>query len=386
MKKIMLNVKYSFTNWKIKPFESLFLLLQIVASLIIICYLLTNYYRYGDVLEKINFYMGEKNIYTFSDLGTDWCGDSSSENLLQKYKTVLSSVEKSDVTTVLASTEILFTDRNNNELNSIQINDKFFEVYNIKIEKSLETIEKVFAIKEGDINKQKVVSVYLGSDYKEMYALGDIMKCFGVDFKVVGFLDKDQTIVLPMQEKENISTNDMVLIPYYIDENDIECMQIYVEGLQFIVENKNAIAPIIKTINELRIKDYYLKNYQAQLKVVKSDYKELFTLFGGMGIIISLFSVVSILGMIISIVEDREYEFGVSLMCGATKNDIFVRLVLHEVFIFVVGVAIVYCIYGFTRASNCVLIISMICIMLICIFSYKKINVKKINDSIKSKD
>ena len=92
------------------------------------------------------------------------------------------------------------------------------------------------------------------------------------------------------------------------------------------------------------------------------------------------------MGMIISISEEKEYEYGISMMCGATKNDIFVRLVLHEVIVFVVGMLIVYSIFGITIASNVVALFSLVCIIIICIFSYNITDVNKIIDAIKNKD
>lgn len=387
MQRFMTNAKYSFGTWRTKPIQSMFLLLQIISSLIIICFLLTNFFRYGDVIEKINCYMNGENIYTLSDLGTYWQKDeTNSDKTLQKYKTIIYSIQESKVKTAFVSTEFLFTDDNDNALNSIQVNENFFDVYDIKVERSIESIEDVFRIRNGNISEQELVSVYLGSDYEKLFDLGDIIKCTSVNLKISGFLGKNQTIVLPMQEKENISTNDMVIIPYYLDENDEDCLQAYIGGLQFIADSKEEMAGIIKVVNEQKINDYYLKNYHDQLKVVKKDYKELFTLFGSMGMIMTIFSGVSIMGMIISISEEKEYEYGISMMCGATKNDIFVRLVLHEVIVFVVGMLIVYSIFGITIASNVVALFSLVCIIIICIFSYNITDVNKIIDAIKNKD
>ena len=384
MRRFIVNAKYSLSNWKNKKMQNLFLLVQVVASLILLCFLITNYFQCKDVINKINYYMREGNIYSPHDLGDFW--EIDEWGIMSSGKDVINAVDKIDRKKILVSNELAFNDVEGNMLNTLQVNEDFFDLYDIKIDEEIESTNQIFTVKYGDVFKQQVIPVYLGSDYKKLYNLDDVIECSSVKFKVAGFLKKRQTLVLPMQQKESISTNDIILIPFYLNVSDVSNVMSYVKGLQLVANDKSELKDFIVELNDSKIGDYYLKNYSSQLEVVKNDYMELFVLYGSMGIILTIFSIISIIGMIIQIMEDKEFEYGVSMMCGATKSDIFVRLVLNETLIFVVGMIIIYGIYGMTLASNLMLVFSLVCVGIMCILSFKAINPNRIVGKIKSKE
>ncbi len=384
MRRFIVNAKYSLSNWKNKKMQNLFLLIQVVASLILLCFLITNYFQCKDVMKKINYYMREGNIYSPHNLGNFEVEDTW--DFMSNGEGVISAVDKIDGKKILVSNELGFSDKTGNMLNTLQVNEEFFEMYDIKIDEEKESTNQIFKVKHGDIFKQQVVSVYLGSEYKKTYKLEDVLECDSIKFKVAGFLKKGQTLVLPMQQKESISTDDIIIIPFYVDASDATSVASYVKGLQLVADDKSDLEDFVIELNDSEIGDFYLKNYSNQLKVVKNDYMELFVLYGSMGIILTIFSVISIVGMIIQVMEDNEFEYGVSMMCGATKSDIFVRLVLNEILIFVVGMIIIYAIYGMTLASNLMLLFSVVCVGILCILSFKAINPNRIVEKIKSKE
>lgn len=384
MRRIKENIIYGLKSIKKRKTQSLFLLVQISCSILLMCYVLTNYYDSRNVVNSINKYMGRENIYSFYNLDTyNLAEEEDEKTVLEKYRKVFSKIKESDVEKILVSnTESFGGEEDEGEFNTLQISPNFFKKYEIKISKKIESTEKVFKLRQGEIYNQKKVPVYIGSELGGKYGLNEIIKIdSNLSFKVVGLLKEKQSISLPMQGKESTSVDDMILIPFYLDlkENFIQ----YLESLQFIANEKAELKEIIDILNKEKIADYYFKNYKDQLVYIQNDYINLYVVFLSIGVVFAAFSIISIIGMIMQIIKDSEYEYGVSMMCGARRVDIFIRLVTQIIFVFVVGTFLLYGFFGITKASNSILCGVLLMISLVLIYGWNKINIGEIINKIK---
>ncbi len=387
MKRLKENIIYGLRALKKRKTQSLFLLIQISCSILLMCYVLANYYDSKKVINHIDNYMGGKNIYTIRNLDTyDLAEEEDEKTVLEKYREVFSKIEKSHIEKILVSnTESFGGAEDEGELNTLKISPNFFEKYEIKISEKNESIDKTFKLRQGEIYNQKRVPVYIGSELGGKYGLNEIIKIdSNLSFKVVGVLKEKQSISLPMQEKESTSVDDMILIPFYLDlkENFVD----YLEALQFVANDKEELREVADVLNEEKIIDFYFKNYNEQLQYIKKDYTNLYAIYLSIGVIISTFSIISIIGMIIQIIQDSEYEYGVSMMCGARRGDIFVRLATQIIFVFALGIVLLYLCFGVTKSSNSTISAVVSIIALVLIYGWRKIKVGEIISKIKKSE
>lgn len=384
MRRTKENIKYGLKSLNKRKILSIFLIMQITASVFIMCFVLTNYYDSKNVLQHINKYMNGKNIYTLYNIDTYNLVEEKGEKIAaKKYKKVYSDLRKEKVERILVSNAESIGDENGKELNTFKISPNFFEKYDIKIADFNRRIDKTFKLRHGNMYKVDEVPVYAGNFWRKKYGLNKMIKTdIGVNFKIVGFLESGQRITLPMQRKESTSIDDAILIPYYLDFED-NFME-YLESLQFIAKDKKEIQGVINALNQEKIVDYYFKNYKDQLRPIREDYINLYALHLSLGVILAVFSIISIIGMIIQVIEDSEYEYGVSMMCGARKSDIFVRLLTQIICMFILGIIVLYTCFGVTKASNNIMIGVSVLFGIVTIYSLKKINTGEIIKKIKS--
>ena len=386
MKRLKENIIYGLRALKKRKTQSLFLLIQISCSILLMCYVLANYYDSKNVLNHIDAYMDGKNIYTIRNLDTYDLREKKDEKIiLDKYKKVYSKIIHSKVDKIIVDNTVAIGDESGCELNTLQVSPNFLKKYNIKISKKVKSIEDTFKMRHGTIYNRKEVPVYIGPELGKKYKINEIINTdVDVSFKVVGLLESGQSISLPMQEKESTSVDDMILIPFYLDlkENFVD----YLEALQFVANDKEELREVADVLNEEKIIDFYFKNYNEQLQYIKKDYTNLYAIFLSIGIIISTFSIISIIGMIIQIIQDSEYEYGVSMMCGARRGDIFVRLATQIIFVFALGIVLLYLCFGVTKSSNSTISAVVSIIALVLIYGWRKIKVGEIISKIKKSE
>ncbi len=125
---------------------------------------------------------------------------------------------------------------------------------------------------------------------------------------------------------------------------------------------------------ELHLMDSYFVSYRSQLQIVQNDILESMILFGGFGSVLFVFSILGICGMIIQLIRDYQYEYGVNLLCGAEIKDIFIRLVFQVSLLIVTGICMAFLMAGNSPAFWSVFLMAVACLLMLYFYSWKKLN------------
>lgn len=88
--------------------------------------------------------------------------------------------------------------------------------------------------------------------------------------------------------------------------------------------------------------------------------------------------------MIIQLIHDYQYEYGVNLLCGAEIKDIFIRLVFQVSLLIVAGVCMVFLMAGNSLAFWSVFLMAVVCLLLLYFYSWKKLNRETVIISLRS--
>ena len=164
-----------------------------------------------------------------------------------------------------------------------------------------------------------------GVYFREDYDLGDhITDDFGQQYEIIGFMEKWETYAMPTQAKEPYSLDQTLAMPVFVDISDNGGIMEYLYSCQFIIEEQQELKEIEDVNFELGLLDGYFVSYREQLEVARNDTREGMFLFGMFGVMLFLFSMVGMIGMLIQLFMEYEYEYGIHMLCGAKEKDIFI--------------------------------------------------------------
>lgn len=282
-------------------------------------------------------------------------------------------------------------------IKNISFDSNFLEFFKLPVD------EGRFLNKE-DFNRTDVVPIVLGSNYREIYKLGDEFKAEDnihnkiYKYKVIGFLKEDSYCLEDTQQVETINLNNYMLLPYmdsFIDtEETFFRLDFYDSQGAIFSRNpeKNA-----EYFNEIRSKSeemdlYKYKYYSSEEQFkefegfVKSDLEQSTMIFS----IVLLFCSIGIITSILSSIDTRTTEFGIHLLCGAKISDIILRIVLETSmiigcsFLFITSINIFK--FKDMKSTPYLLIFSLGTIMFLTIIPVIKLMRFHVNDIIRGKE
>ena len=264
-------------------------------------------------------------------------------------------------------------DRNMVEL--VQVTSDFFENYNIKTDVDDSEITKEFILhKIESENEAVVIPVIAGGNYNRKYKKGDVISdSEGYEYKIIGFAEKKQEYILPLQGKEMNSLDDSFICPIYVDMTDSSSMCEFVWSCQFVDLGNQKLNDLLDYNNKNQVLDFHIINYKNQMEYIKKDYVNGIALEGFFAICLFVFSLVGMISTMIIRVIDNAYEYSVNLLCGATMKDIYSRITYEFLFIICVGVFVSLCIYQLSIASICIVILAVVCYLFICFYLRRKV-------------
>ena len=227
------------------------------------------------------------------------------------------------------------TDENKNVIKSVkslQVSKNFFKEFNIKLKSGHFWTDKDFVYPNN-----KVVPVILGSEYQNVFHLGDELKgeylFEKMTFKVVGFLDGNAAYSSGYDTKY---CDRYILIPQFnaMPDNatDFNKMRLLQSLCGFTVTDKSfseTKAEIASLLNSAGVStdkySIFLTNpldTGSSLEEYKAMTKEVSKQFTWVLIILTLFVVISTSVTVNGFIRESHYEYGVLLLNGAKWSDI----------------------------------------------------------------
>lgn len=233
-------------------------------------------------------------------------------------------------------------DGKNIEVSSIKalhLSENVFSDFNIKLESGEMLTAKDFLYK-----KDSILPVLLGSSYKGIYKIGDLIKTYNIygniKCKVVGFLQKgsniaisqdyiiflDRYVVLPSfkfnQLPQTNNEKQAYILKYFMKNNGIIKSQYDIQAVS------DEISRIIKKTG-LEDNSYILVGQKFANTLFHLTIQEIITILLCFSVIMVLLLIISLNILVKIFIENNINFLGVHLMCGAGRTDLYI-IILHK--------------------------------------------------------
>ena len=166
-----------------------------------------------------------------------------------------------------------------------------------------------------------LIPILLGADYENYFKIGDI---FAEKYEVKGILNKNSSYFDTGWESALIYLDNQIIIPMqYQAKKWGGC---YVNNLNFSIANKADTAKILQIIENYGFKDYIIKNMAAQLAVLNKKFWTMVSFMTILFITVAMLCIFSTISMLAHLIEEYKTEFGIYMLCGASKWDISLKI------------------------------------------------------------
>lgn len=404
-----MNFKFIYEGISKKISFSLLTILQLTVGIVCIYLSLVMMSDSSSAVRKMNNYFSDQNYYMIdrskakidlANINGEVLKDikkylDSKENIefLSANSTVTLMKEKDSLEDAIVSFENVQFDKSNySRSQSYQINKKFIEKMNYKF---LDGGIDKFNINTKD-NDSKM-PIILGYNYKDKYSVGDeIEEIHWSDegnFKkgtmvVVGVLDNNNYICEQGVIENITSLNNSILLPFNEDNmllkggnKDSEMIRTvdlfnYITKGYIILGAEENVSNFKDDLQNFKYK-LDIKNLNEEISKYKKDNFEDIKPILSVTIAVMVFTIISIVVVMINSILTDKKEFGINMLLGATLKDIKVR-VIGQVLV-LLGISIVLStiiilainvipfnmyIYGFTLSIISILI-TIICIIIV---------------------
>ena len=293
-----------------------------------------------------------KNMSILKDIKSYFENNKNIEFLSVRSDEVLLRKEVAINETIVTNIMVNFENEDYIRTQGFCVNKKFLEKMNYDLLDG--------SIEEFNIEKDKdYIPVILGYTYKDKYKVGDRIETINNDYtgeykktelKVVGILLKENyvhedgilaerqslknAILFPFDENITLINNDNVKSHLFIN---IE-LNNYIKSGYVILNNNESADEINKDLLKFKLK-YQLEDLNKSIEEYRNELIDHLKPGIYMAIIVILFSIISVVIVMINSIAKDKKEFGINIMIGATMSDIRIR-VLGQVFS-LLGISIV---------------------------------------------
>lgn len=388
MRRLLRNIKFGMEQWKYRKGQIIFLALQIIVSYIMLCYMFHNYDSFCRLNHQIEYLLDGKEIYQWRDMNdTEWYSKLSGSEYNKSFQELFAILQKAENEMLVVNNRYC-TSINEVDIDIVEATDDFFDKYRLKGTFTQEEISDIFSINYNTLQEEEemIKPVVAGASFAKQYEVGDVISDdFGLKYRIVAFLQKGEVYSMPTQSKELLGMDEILVTPIYIDITDNEDIMEFLYSSLIITENGQLLSDVEDKNYELKLLDGYFVSYSDQLNVVKRDTQEAMLLFGSFGIMLFAFSIIGTMGMLVQLLQEYEYEYGVNMLCGADIYDIFTRLIFQISMIVLVGLCITVGIFGFGKPFWYILGLAIASIVFIYGYSWKKLKTSTILSSLRSR-
>lgn len=370
------NIKLSFEQWKFRKLQFIFLTVQIIFSFLLVCFIFQQFFSNRQLMSQMQKYMGKGDIYVlWNNNEPEWEQELEKDKYNRKFRELINKVRTTNVDILVLNNEYE-TSIKEKSTNLLYITPDFFDRYGITGDFSDREIHKLFCTQfVENVETEKILPAIAGADFRHEYKKGDVIQGdSGEQYRIVGFLKKESYYAVPTQSRNLESMDHALLMPVRVDLSDNVSIMEYLRYSQFAVKDRSELLGIEDMNRELHLMDSYFVSYRSQLQIVQNDILESMILFGGFGSVLFVFSILGICGMIIQLIHDYQYEYGVNLLCGAEIKDIFIRLVFQVSLLIVTGICMAFLMAGNSPAFWSVFLMAAACLLMLYFYSWKKLN------------
>ena len=368
-------LKYSIKSINKHKIFSITLVIELICifiSLYNIIFYFEEIDRLSQKIDKIN----EKRVYrlAYDEAGTIAFSKGSSDlinmikglNNTNKYKYTIASPDNMIVEDFKDSSGFLAykteIELSNNGLKgiaakSIMVNDMALEVFDLKLDEG-----RIFNSSEYYDSSESVLPVILGSDYSDIYSVGDsFIYLKGSELlqaEVIGILEKGESIPIKFDDSNAVRGADVNSNNYLLDkviivplsENALfDQAQIYnLFYFNFIFidkgmntnERKDILINLEKKIEDDTGVHFSVKEHDKEIVAEVERYEEIKDNYVSTFRVSIIFATITIIVSIINMINYRKHEFGVYLFSGGTIKDVMKIIFTHMLSLMIISLVI----------------------------------------------
>lgn len=303
-------------------------LVQMILIFIIIQYsfnLVNEYRLFNNKLEEVS---SKKNpvYYAFQSPDSEAIPECSFEEY-ENFKTEINqtcgdtafSFSSSDLhlkNTKIPTSLIAFSDHEENYYPVTYISEHFFDYYNIHASKG-----RLFSQGEYEAGTANFIPAILGSSYASSFQVGDILD---KKYKIIGILAPNASYLDRQLNSNIVKLDNQIILPMVI--NAKTWGGCYVNQLVFSTNQKDAIQNIEKIIQKYGFQDYSIRNMNTQIHRLRNYFWTEFSFMCVIFITLFMLCIFSMISMLQHLIEEQKTEFGIYMLCGASKMDICIKI------------------------------------------------------------
>lgn len=361
------------TNLSKKLFFTISTIIQFAFAFALIYISLQLFINYNDANKKITNSFGENQLFSIQN-NEDYAKKLYKKNNIDDYNNFYNYINKNYEIINMLEDNFFVTDFDNIEnfvvpntpvtnvgednyyiLNSLTVNNNYFENFNIKLSNGRKFNYDDYNPKDNTSE----IPIILGSDYSEIFKINDKIHFYDSYSNskktgtIIGFLEKGQFYIKKPVAIENIvSLDKTVLIPSQpIKENNqdiinnkatnLNNLKLYLQitNSYFVDLNDSDISNLKEQSNKFNFFDISIVSMDDSISMFKEIFKQQQIIYISILILILLISSISMITNIINSINDRKREFGIYFAMGATKKYI-IDLVVYEIFILIFSAAL----------------------------------------------
>ena len=404
----MKNIKYAIDEMIRKPGIFFIIVIQIVIGTMILLPGLSAAIKTWDVTSNSKNMFNGKEVYRLLDNTSteDMKKINNSEDSNEKLYELYSFLRGNDNFNICAqqNSNILIKDFSEdkrfyydlNEKNKYSINPKsdvqgkFSNIKGYYIDSGynkefpLETT-KGRTLNEEDFTIEDNIPIILGSEYEDIYNVGDEFEYFdylsvkGKKLHIIGILKADTYF---FEGGSIITLDDKVICPLQnLDNSENIKSKVFFWLSQCLIVTDNeqeALSDIRDKSSQLELYNFKFKNCEKDIKYLIDELSENYKVAMKLGITIFLFISIGIITVQLNGIKEKINEYGIHLLSGATKKDIMFRIFNSTALYLGIGMLIGTYFeyfnkkdsYGYYYDNRILLMLFIIYVLLVFVISY----------------
>jgi len=221
---------------------------------------------------------------------------------------------------------------------ALHLSENVFNDFNIKLESG-----RMFTSKDFVYEKDSILPILLGSSYKGIYKIGDLIDTYNVygniKCEVVGFLQKGSNITI--SQEHILFLDRYIVLPSfkfsYLPQTNSEKYDFIIK---YLLKNSGVIKSKydIKTVSEeisklvkstgLEEKSYVIIGHKYANTLFNLTIQEIIVILSCFAVIMALLLITSLYALVKVFIEKNIHFLGVHLMCGAGKLDLYIIILI----------------------------------------------------------
>lgn len=389
---------FAYREMKRMKFSFLILLIQYILTVVILVYLAGGVETVARLSDESKRISGIGNVYYLQDVTPNekildmFSGKSDyTAKLKQLYELIYSKnmysfpISKGHINiepSALSQVDTLRCDGRNSSIviETVQTNELFFDFFNIRFKNNTAAEIKT------DLNKEKSVSVVVGSDFSGILQIGDTFEDVGsMEYVVCGILDENMSYIDVKSDRNFRNLNNKMII--IVDPNSLKESSDFdplICTAHIVSDEGSQIKKIIKVAAELGIYSFFPRNLKDQFKYVLYDHSVMIQFQSFVFVLLMVFVILNFALSLLQYYRKNVYELCIHMISGATKADVFVRTVFRIAPIFLISTIVMFLAFKINSATLTALGISLLYSLALCLISLSLLSGVKINSVLRS--